>query len=103
MSKDNAVRLVLAAITLIAVRCGEEDVSLVLGIVGSVLGCFVAYALPGVLKLSLIRQQRKAGQPVRKSDVVVNAALVAVGVVFGALGVWVTISTELSKPHHRSH
>ena len=37
---------ILSLITSIAMKCGEEDVSIVLGIVGSVIGASVTYVLP---------------------------------------------------------
>jgi hypothetical protein len=46
---------VVGVVAAIAMKCGEEDVSLVLGIVGSILGCFVAYVLPGYLSLLSLR------------------------------------------------
>ena len=46
-SKQLMSTAVLVGITSVAFKCGEEDVSFVLGIVGSVLGCGVAYILPG--------------------------------------------------------
>ena len=39
--KDVYISIVLSIITAIAVKCGEEDVSIVLGIVGSVLGTVI--------------------------------------------------------------
>lgn len=94
--KDASVVIVLSAITAIAVQCSEEDVSIVLGIVGSVLGCFVAYALPGILKLALMRQRKRSNLPNNKYEVAYNHALVALGVIFGGLGVWITFNTD---PH----
>jgi len=94
--KDASVVIVLSVITAIAVQCSEEDVSIVLGIVGSVLGCFVAYALPGVLKLALMRQRKRSNLPNNKYEVAYNHALVALGAIFGGLGVWITFSTD---PH----
>ena len=43
-TKQAAIVAALSLITAIAFKCGEEDVSVVLG---SVLGCGVAYVLPG--------------------------------------------------------
>ena len=54
-TKQAAIVAALSLITAIAFKCGEEDVSVVLGIVGSVLGCGVAYVLPGsYVKTSII-------------------------------------------------
>ena len=48
-AKQSLATSALVAITAVALNCGEEDVSLVLGIVGSLLGCGVAYVIPGQL------------------------------------------------------
>lgn len=101
--KNRSVLMAVAAITAIAIQCSEEDVSVVLGIVGSVLGCFIAYILPGVLKIALQRQRTQAGLSNSKLDVVVNHALVVMGVVFGGLGVWVTWKTEIDKLKSGGH
>lgn len=86
--KTVAVPVVLAAITSIAFKCSEEDVSVVLGIVGSVLGCSVAYVLPGFLQLRHLHLTRSASV----SGWVSNSALVGLGLLFSVLGVWVTLS-----------
>jgi amino acid permease len=61
-AKAAATTLSLGAITAVAAQCGEHEVSFVLGVVGSVLGCFVAYVLPAGLKLALLRRQRLEAQ-----------------------------------------
>ena len=81
----------------IASRCAEEDVSLVLGIVGSLLGCGVAYVIPGLLQLSSVRRQRMAGVSTGVFSSVVGASLVVGGVAFAALGTWITLATPA---HH---
>ena len=48
--------ILIIYITGIAMKCGEEDVSLVLGVVGSVLGCTIAYILPGYLQLAYFKK-----------------------------------------------
>jgi amino acid permease len=97
MLKTASIVAVLSIITSIAMKCGEEDVSLVLGIVGSVLGCGVAYILPGMLNLSNMRVRKGKGLNNSKGDVVLSHVLVAMGGVFGVLGVWVTLQTP---SHH---
>ena len=92
-----AVTAVVVLITVIALQCSEDEVSLVLGIVGSVLGCFVAYILPGVLNIAHHKQQRAMGLENNKLEVALNYALVGVGLVFGALGVWATLKMETDK------
>lgn len=91
--------LSLAVITSIAFKCGEEDVSLVLGIVGSVLGCGVAYILPAILRLKHMRNRKASGLTNNKFDVVFNHILAAAGTIFGVLGVLITVEQE-AKHHH---
>jgi amino acid permease len=91
---------ILGLITAIAMKCGEEDVSLVLGLVGSVLGCGIAYVLPAYLKLLHIRKRKAINGGIsveEKREAFVNHILLALGVIFGAFGVAVTISD------HHSH
>jgi amino acid permease len=94
-----AIVAVLSLITAIAMKCGEEDVSVVLGIVGSVLGCFVAYVLPGYLSLVNMRLRKKLGLSNGGVDVLVSHALVALGSVFGVLGVWITLMMQAEHVH----
>jgi len=99
MLKRAGCVLSLATITSIAFKCGEEDVSLVLGIVGSVLGCGVAYILPAILRLKHMRNRKATGLTNMKFDIVFNHILVAAGTIFCLLGVMITIEQE-SKHHH---
>lgn len=99
MLKRAGCVLSLAIITSIAFKCGEEDVSLVLGIVGSVLGCGVAYILPAILRLKHMRNRRANGLTNNKFDVIFNHILAAAGTIFGLLGVMITMEQE-SKHHH---
>ena len=98
--RTGAVFAALAAITAVAFQCGEEDVSLVLGIVGSVLGCGVAYVLPGYLGLVRQRVRKLAKLPNSKAEVAINHALVGLGTAFGALGVWMTLQEAAHGGHH---
>lgn len=97
--RTGAVIAALGAITSVAFRCGEEDVSLVLGVVGSVLGCGVAYVLPGYLGLVRQRARKAAGLQNSGAEVAINHALVGLGSVFGALGVFLTLK-EAQHGHH---
>lgn len=92
-----AIILVLALITGIGIVCGEEDVSTVLGIVGSVLGCFVAYMLPGILGLANMKRRKLNNLTNSKLDVIVQHMIILLGGVFGVLGVWTTLTAQ---PHH---
>jgi len=81
----------LSVITAVAFKCSEEDVSIVLGIVGSVLGCGVAYVLPGYLGLVWQRSRKAKGLPNVGWQVAVNHGLVGLGTIFGAMGVALTL------------
>lgn len=98
-----AIQVTSAVIMGIAMKCSEEDVSVVLGIVGSVLGCFVAYILPGLLKIALQRQRTQFGLQNSAVDVLMNHAIVALGVLFGGLGVWVTWKSEVDRLKYGGH
>lgn len=89
----------LSIITMIAFQYSEADVSVILGIVGSVLGCGVAYVIPGYLKLAYYRKKRAQGQAVSRIDAIANHWLVGLGLFFGVLGVIVTIN-DASAHHH---
>lgn len=97
-AKNAAVVAALAAITSIAFKCGEEDVSVVLGIVGSVLGCGVAYIMPSVMRLQHMRNKKKAGLPIDSKAVALNHIIALMGAVFGVLGVIITLQSE--SHHH---
>ena len=94
--KHVAIPIVLSMITGIAMKCGEEDVSLVLGVVGSILGCTVAYILPGYLQLSYIK--KFAPQTVQLEKLK-SYLLMILGAVFSVLGVWITVDSA-GKSHH---
>jgi len=89
--RTTAVVVALSAITAVAFKCSEEDVSIVLGIVGSVLGCGVAYVMPGYLGLVWQRSRKAAGLTNSGAEVLANHALVALGALFGGLGVALTL------------
>lgn len=85
----------LSVITAIAFKCSEGDVSLVLGIVGSILGCGVAYVIPSILKLKYILREKESGSGL-SVEVMLNLVILLLGMTFGVLGVWVT----LNESHH---
>jgi len=97
--KQAAVVAALSVITAIAFKCSEEDVSVVLGLVGSVLGCGVAYVLPGVLSLVHMRARKRGGLRNAPFDVVLAHVLVALGTIFGAMGVRETLASA-GHSHH---
>lgn len=82
---------ILAGITAIGIECGEEDVSFVLGVVGSVLGTGFAYTLPGYLNLRNMRRRKAKGLPNKGSDVILSHLSVLLGVVFGSVGFALTM------------
>lgn len=97
--KNGFITAVVGLVLAIAIQCGEEDVSLVLGIVGSVLGCFVAYILPGFLDLAYMRKEKREGRVNSKWEVISSHGLVAVGTLLAVLGAWITVQTELHGSH----
>ena len=97
--RTTAVVAALGAITAVAFKCGEEDVSVVLGIVGSVLGCGVAYVLPGYLGLVRQRARKAKNLPNSRPEVIANHILIALGSIFGVLGVVLTVQ-EAAHGHH---
>lgn len=90
--KTISVVSVVTLLTAIAMNCGEEDVSLVLGFVGSILGCFTAYILPGILGLRYLIKRYNAKKKISGSDVFVHVSLIFLGIIFSALGVWITLT-----------
>lgn len=90
---------ILAVITSIAFKCSEGDVSLVLGIVGSVLGCGSAYVIPGYLRLIYLKELKSKGGNINKLDSILNHMILSFGIIFGVLGVWVTLK-DAGSHHH---
>ncbi len=86
-----AVTSILALITAIGVECGEEDVSLVLGLVGSVLGTFFAYTLPGYMALKNMKLRKAKGLKNHPKDILLSHIVVPVGLIFGVFGVALTL------------
>lgn len=91
---------IISAITGIAFKCSEDDVSLVLGVVGSLLGCSVAYVIPALMKLKYFRLRKEKMLPNNRIEVVGNHVLAIVGVIFGTLGAYMTILDSSSHAHH---
>jgi len=97
--RSEAIVVAVSAITSIAFQCAEEDVSLVLGIVGSLLGCGTAYVIPAVLALRNEQRKKRSGLPVNRGVEAANGVLLLSGVVFAVLGVWITLSTAADHHH----
>lgn len=95
-ARTGAIVSVIGLITAIAMNCGEEDVSFVLGIVGSVLGCGVAYVLPGYLNMKQMRIRKAKGLKNEGKDVLLSHVAVLVGLVFGSLGAYMTIAEKFA-------
>jgi amino acid permease len=94
-NRQVAVLSILACITAIGVQCGEEDVSFVLGLVGSVLGTGFAYTLPGYLSLRNMKLRKAKKLKNAGYDVLMCHLIVAVGGVFGLLGFVATVREHL--------
>ena len=101
MYVTNAITIILSIISIIAIKCSEEDVSVVLGIVGSVLGCSVAFILPAFLRLIWLDKKNITNNNNNlnyKLDILGNKLLFISGMIFAILGVIVTIKS--SGSHH---
>jgi amino acid permease len=72
---------VLTIITALACQMTEESVSFVLGIVGSVLGCGVAFILPAILKMKSLKSTQ---------EMLFNSVILFVGIGAATLGCYVT-------------
>lgn len=94
-NRQIALVTILASITAIGVECGEEDVSFVLGVVGSVLGTGFAYVLPGYLNMANMRLRKAKGLANKGSDVLISHLSVVLGVVFGTVGFGLTMKDAL--------
>jgi uncharacterized membrane protein YfcA len=70
-----------------------------LGVVGSVLGCGVGYIMPALLQLKQMRMRQRSGLKNDRFEVIVNHILALLGTVFGALGVWTTLTTSHAHEH----
>lgn len=99
-SKTAAILALQASITLIAMKCGEEDVATILGVVSSIFGCFLGYILPNYLNLVHQRQRQRAGLNTKASTIFANRAMFTSGIVFSILGVIVNLF--YSGHHHSS-
>lgn len=97
--KTSLLLVSLGTIAAIASKCGEEDVSVVLGLVGSITGCFVAYILPGLLNLTHMRARNRVGLSNNRIEGIVNHILIILGVVFGIFGVYVTLLPSEHQHH----
>jgi hypothetical protein len=93
--------LFFIAIIVTAIKCTEHDVSLVIGVVGSLLGTTVAYTIPGLLdmaycKLQVANSSRNSNNSISTNGLrnVFNWFLILSGIVFAVLGVVVTIKSH---------
>jgi amino acid permease len=101
-SRAVCIASLLAVVTLIACRCGEEDVSIVLGLVGSVLGPGAAFIVPAVMNLGSLKEERiKKGTQAggMSGKVLLNKLIVVFGIVFGVTGAWITVMDAHSASH----
>ncbi len=103
LNKFVLIPVVQSIITGIAMKCTEEDVSIVLGIVGSILGCSVAYIMPGFLQLKYINSLGYGGMTQILPYIprlIYSCVLIIIGVISSVMGVWMTAD---SISHHDSH
>jgi hypothetical protein len=72
--------LLLSGICGVAIKCTEEDVGFVIGIIGAILGTGVVYVIPALLNTSLLKWAKRGGE--RR----LNQVVVAAGAIFAVLG-----------------
>jgi len=84
--------LLLASICGIAIKCTEEDVGFVIGLIGAVLGTGVVYIIPALLNTKLLARVKDvaAARPEKRF----NHGLIAVGVIFACLGTYTAIDDK---------
>ena len=75
--------------------------SVVLGLVGSVIGCSVAYVLPAVLALKDMRLRKRAGLTNSGKDVLLCHGLIPMGVVFGGTCMCILYRCCVCTSYHR--
>jgi amino acid permease len=92
---------IVAVITAIAIQCSEEDVSIVLGFIGSILGTSLAFILPSYLAMANMKIRKGKGLTNKGADVLLAHLGVLIGVVFGVLGTKQTLGAMNSLSHHR--
>ena len=95
--KDGVSIATLTIITFTACKCSEENVSTVLEIVGSLLGCAAAYILPAILRLAHMKRQRqRRGLYPRQNqiEVLLNHVILIFGVGVSAVGMYMTLAKK---------
>lgn len=83
------VSSLLVLVTLIS--CTVQDVSLVVGLTGAVMGSFIVYICPSIIYAKAVGLVKGMGSK-EHQRAKVNLALVPFGIVIAALGVYVTIN-----------
>eukprot|EP01084_Bolivina_argentea_P124366 220382_1 len=80
--------LLLASIITIACNQSEEDLGLVVGLIGAILGNVVSHVIPAILNLHLFSRKRlgASSQPWFHGEKTVNGILLVAGIVFMVVG-----------------
>ncbi|CAM9632470.1 unnamed protein product [Pylaiella littoralis] len=86
----------MAAITAVACTKSEEDVAMIIGLIGAILGSGANYIIPAVLNISLLR--RLGANRGLLSEISLNKAIIVFGAVFMVMGTVVTIKE--AGAHH---
>lgn len=72
----------LASICGVAIVCTEEDVGIVIGVIGAILGTAVVYVIPAAINLRLLPKMQGKG----KGEVYLNKGVVGFGLIFSVVG-----------------
>lgn len=79
----------LSAICGVAIKCTEEDVGLVIGVIGAVLGTGVVYIIPALMNTRILaRGKDPKGQETERKF---NHGIMAVGTIFAVLGTYAAL------------
>ena len=101
--RDIVSVVVLTVITFIACKYSDNNVGVILGIMGSFLGCVTAYILPAILRLAYMNKQKRQGLFPRQNqlEVLLNHFLLSFGIMFSILGLFMTLE-EIKKGGSRT-
>lgn len=91
---------IIMLVTVAAIACGqtEESLAVVIGLIGSFLGSFVAYIVPATLNIKRSERRKLAGLPTNKFEDAAQWALLGFGAIFMAVGTAVTLKDAAA--HH---
>lgn len=90
----------LGAVTAIGCNKGEEDVAVVVGLIGALLGGSANFIIPALLNLKLLRIENKKMGLISLSEASINRAIIVLGAVIMVVGTASTIGDAKHGHHH---